>query len=386
MKFHLWVVGIVLTLVLLGGAILVDIRSENKSSQATASPVGLARLEPVTGTYFGVNLDWVTDSPAAFDRRLGRRAAVFVQFGNFPPGKGDLASLDATMHAVTGTGAMVMITLEPYGGLASVTPAAASALAARLARYNSQGIPIFVRFAHEMNGSWYPWSQQPAMYVKAFRILADAVHRKAPRSAMVWAPNYGGGYSFSGGKYEASPGSADFKLLDTNGDGILSMADDPYGPYYPGDEAVDWVGISLYHWGNTYPWGENEIPEPGKFLKQLTGNYDGLGGDDIAVPDFYAVYHLGHGKPVAITETAAFFNPALPGPSEITLKEAWWRQVFDPGLLAAYPGIKMINWFEHAKPEAEIGGALIDWRVLGSAAIASQFRIDLPLDDLIFAP
>ena len=38
---------------------------------------------------------------------------------------------------------------------------------------------------------------------------------------------------------------------------VLNMADDPYGPYYPGDDAVDWVGMSLYHWGSSYPWGAN---------------------------------------------------------------------------------------------------------------------------------
>ena len=68
------------------------------------------------------------------------------------------------------------------------------------------------------------------------------------------------------------------------------MEDDPYAPYYPGDDAVDWVGMSLYHWGSAYPWGENEIPEAGKLLAQVTGEYDGLNGDERAVPDFYGTY------------------------------------------------------------------------------------------------
>jgi len=149
---------------------------------------------------------------------------------------------------------------------------------------------------------------------------------------------------------------------------------------------VDWVGMSLYHWGNAYPWGENEIPESGKFLAQLTGNYHGLNGDDRAVPDFYTIYHMQHGKPVAIPETAAFFDPLKGGPDELIIKQFWWRQVFDPVLLMGFPGIKMINWFEHAKNESEVGGAWIDWRVTGSSLIANQFRVDLPLDQLVFAP
>ena len=46
----------------------------------------------------------------------------------------------------------------------------------------------------------------------------------------------------------------------------------------------------------------------------------------------------------------------------------------------------MINWFEWNKPENEVGGALIDWRALGSMPIADQFIADLPLDKLVFAP
>ncbi len=345
-----------------------------------------ADLEPVSGTYFGVNLDWVQDSPSLYNQRLGHRAAVFVQFFQFPLTSSDTSNFDSLIQAVKAQSGMAMITLEPNGGLDQVTPQAAETLAVKLADANRQGVPIFVRFAHEMNGSWYPWSQQPTAYVHAFQIVADAVHRSAPQSVMVWAPNYGGGYPFHGGQYEAKPGTPDFKLLDTNGDGNLSMQDDPYAPYYPGDAAVDWVGMSLYHWGNAYPWGENEIPETSKFIGQLTGNYNGLNGDDRAVPDFYQIYYGFHHKPVAITETAAFYDPHKGGPSELDIKQAWWRQVFDPATLKAYPGIKMINWFEHYKPESEVGGAMIDWRVLGSPAIAGQFKNDLPFNQLIFAP
>jgi hypothetical protein len=341
---------------------------------------------PSGAVLFGVNLDWSADSPAAFNARLGHKAAVYVRFFGFPLSPAELQDLDATMTAVATESGRVMITLEPFAGLDQVTPQAASDFASVLAGYDASDVPIFVRFGHEMNGSWYPWSQQPVAYVDAFRTLADAVHDQAPDAAMVWAPNYGGGYPFSGGAYESDPGQPDFALLDSSGDGILTMADDPYEPYYPGDDAVDWVGMSLYHWGSAYPWGENEIPETGKFIAQLTGTYSGLNGDDTAVPDFYSVYSTGHGKPVAIAETAALYNTAAAaGPGELAIKQAWWRQVFDRAMLQAYPGIRMINWFEHLKPESEVGGADVDWRVLGSDAIGDPFRAELPVDLLEFA-
>jgi len=357
-----------------------------KAPEVSATPTPTNRLVPASGTYFGVNLDWSTDSPARFNQNLGHNAAVFVQFCQFPLGEADLKSLEDTVTAVAEEGGMVMITLEPWNGLGSVTTEAAETLADLAADYNARGVPIIIRFAHEMNGSWYPWSQQPTEYIKAYQIVADAIHNKAPQSAMLWAPNYGGGYPFKGGQFEIKPESADFKLLDTNQDGQVMMSDDPYAPYYPGDAAVDWVGMSLYHWGNAYPWGENEVPEAGKFIAQLTGNYSGLNGDDSVLPDFYYDYHNGHGKPLAIPETAAFFNPGLSSPGEIEMKQAWWQQVLDPEMLAAYPGIKMINWFEWHKPENEVGGVLIDWRALGSLPVAEQFRADLPLDKLVFAP
>jgi hypothetical protein len=148
---------------------------------------------------------------------------------------------------------------------------------------------------------------------------------------MAWASSYAGGYPFRGGQYEAQPESPDFDRLDTNNDGALTMEDDPYAPYYPGNGAVDWVALSLYHWGNTYPWGDNEAPEPGKFVAQITGTYNGQIGDDSGLPDFYATY-------VAIAETSALYNVERDGgASELEIKSAWWSRVFDTADLRAVP-------------------------------------------------
>jgi len=204
-----------------------------------------------------------------------------------------------------------LVTLEPHDGLDTVTPLAANDLAQLLANYNQGGIPVFVRFAHEMNGSWYPWSQQPTEYIRAFRMLAEAIHRHAPLTAMLWAPNYGGGYPFASGCYEASPGSSDFQFLDTNGDGHLDMLDDMYTPYYPGDDAVDWVGISVFHWGNRHPWeGGGDVPEENSFIARITGTYLSPDSDQRTLPDFYQLYVEDHRKPMAIAETAALCDPA----------------------------------------------------------------------------
>ncbi len=157
--------------------------------QNPSNSPALSRPQPVEGTYFGVNLDWSDLTPTEYNQALGHNAAVFVQFFQFPLAGSDFTHLDATVKSAKAENGMVMITLEPWGGLETVTPEAVDALAIKLAEYNAEGTALFVRFAHEMNGSWYPWSQQPTEYIEAFRMIAEAVHRDAPGTAMVWAPN-----------------------------------------------------------------------------------------------------------------------------------------------------------------------------------------------------
>jgi hypothetical protein len=340
-------------------------------------PVPAAQLVPADGVLMGVNVDWGTQTLAEYAGQLGSAPAVAVSFAGFPLSGADVRNVDGAVDQVRADGGVLLLTLEPAGGLAAATDAAAGELADRLDGWNRQGVPVVVRFAHEMNGSWYAWGQQPAEYVDAFRRLAAAVHAGAPGSSMMWAPNYGGGYPFTGGPHRALPGSAAALALDTDADGAVTALDDPYAPYWPGDEAVDWVGMSLYHWGSAAPWGENEVPEPGKLVAQLTGEYVGLGGDDRAVPDFHAVYGVAHGKPVAIPETAALYVPGAGGDAEPAVKQGWWRQVFDPALHRTLPRLAMVNWFEWDKREPEVD-ADVDWRAVADPALRDAVRADVP--------
>jgi len=134
--------------------------------------------------------------------------------------------------------------------------------------------------------------------------------------------------------------------------------------------------MSLYHWGNHYPWGANALPEPGKFAALLTGSYRGTIGDETAVPDFYDMYANLHHKPVAITETAALFSPSRPG-NEAAIKEAWWKQVFDPSNQSRFPRLEMINWFEWDKYETEVK-AEVNWGVTREPGLANAFAAALP--------
>lgn len=147
------------------------------------------------------------------------------------------------------------------------------------------------------------------------------------------------------------------------------MRDDPYGPYYPGDRYVDWVGLTLYYHGYAWPWLENEVPEPDRFVRQMRGEYHNPLSDQRPLEDFYRIYAEGHDKPMALSETGAFFNASRAGEGygESAIKQGWMRQIFSAQTARLFPKLKMINWFEYAKDEAGINGVdappeRADWR------------------------
>ena len=162
----------------------------------------------------------------------------------------------------------------------------------------------------------------------------------------------------------------DLVLLDTNKNGRLDTGDDPYSPYYPGDDKVDWVGSSIYHYGSNFPWQDNVIPAPGKFESFLN------------VGNFYREYSLSRNKPMMVSETGSTFhrrfvagNRAIaPGPGELAIKQAWWRQfITNTSFLDAYPKVKMFCLFEFEKEE-EL--TLRDWRIAQDPAILKAFQDD----------
>jgi hypothetical protein len=329
----------------------------------------LARSGPVDGVWVGMNIDWGAETVADVASRLGDPPAAVVSFVSFPLAAADVVNLDAAALQARDAGAVLVTTLEPWGGLSTVDVRAATDLAGRLAGYGADGVPTIVRFAHEMNGSWYPWGQDPAAYVATFRLVADVIHATAATTGMLWAPNQGAGYPYTGGRYEAKPGGPAARLLDTDGDGVLDAGDDPYAPYWPGDAYVDWVGMSLYHWGTAYPWGENEVPAAGTFAGMITGSPPG-GGDP--APDFYAGYAERYDKPLAIVESAAFYRPGGGGAPESTIKSAWLAEAFSAEGRSRFPLLRLVNWFEWRKYEAEVD-AVVDWRITADAGLRARF-------------
>jgi hypothetical protein len=337
------------------------------------APVEAAALVPDDGAWLGAHLDAEGATLDSYASTLGQRPAVVGTAVEVPMRSDDRAQVNALVDRLVDARGILLLTLEPYQGLDEVTDAVAEELAIRLDGYNRRGVPVVVRFGPEMNGHWYDWGQQPTAFVAAFRRIAEALHREAPGAATMWAPAYGGGYPFVAHLEDPR----DEAVLDVDGDGTVTRADDPYSPYWPGADVVDWVGLSLFHWGSTWPWGENAVPEPGKLIAQLSGTYDGLGGDDRGLPDFYATYGDGFDKPVALPETGALWTPSADGSSERAIKRAWWRQVFDASLAERLPRLAMVAWVERELP-ADRHLPAVDWRALRTPDLAEAYRADLP--------
>ena len=337
--------------------------------------VDVKPVVPQQGVYLGALLLTGQTSIAQFNASTGAKHAFFAEFLQFPrvldKSGSEYRKIVAFIEECRAHGAQPMLTLETPDGLGSYTRQQIEEFADFL--YNAD-ISILLRWNHEMNGSWYVWGQQPTLYIAKFREFADIIHTRAPNVAMAWTPNQGWGYPWPTVPSRIIPGSTDFALLDTNGDGFITETDDPYSPYYPGDSYVDWVGHSFYHWSNQSARGYNNIPYSGKW-----GQANGIGN---AVLNFHNLFAVGHNKPMMIAETSALFDPIDKnggGASEADIKIGWIGQVYNlkdtasPSLQHDFPRLKAIFWFSQKKYEAEVGTD-IDWRLDSNRTVLDYYR------------
>ena len=380
--------------VVLGGAVVTGSPAPSNAEDTAPSP---APGRP----WFGPGLDWEEDLPDAYAERLGETPSLYAQRVRYPLTQDDRGYLAGFAEQAATQGAVAVLTLEPQVSLTSLTPRDAEVLAEELADLHHHFDTHFlVRFAPEMNGSWVIWGQQPDRYVAAFRTVADAVHGAADSGAgsgsgsgttgtgraghaeMVWAPAYGAGYPF-GRSYGAvdAAGQRIGQVLDTDGNGTVDDGDDPYAPYFPGDRYVDWVGLSLYHYGDRQDFGNNAAPAAGEFEARLDDRFGyGVQQQRRSFHDRYAT----RTRPMLV-ETSALFNTAYDrGDSERRLKQAWWRQVLAGA--ADHPAIGAISWLELARPEAEIDDEVADWRATHTPGLARALRADLDASDVALGP
>jgi hypothetical protein len=187
--------------------------------------------------------------------------------------------------------------------------------AARLAR----GLPfeVMIRFAHEMNGDWYPWrpggpaGNVGSNYVDAWRHIVTVFRQEgATNVKWVWSPNvdYDGTY--------------------------------PFAAYFPGDEWVDYVALDGYNWGTS-----GQGPDQWQSVSEVFSSA-------------YAKLTQMSGRPVMIAETSS---------SEIGGdKAAWIRQGFLSEIPQRFPRVTDVVWFDRDME--------LDWRIDSSSASLAAYR------------
>jgi hypothetical protein len=375
---------------LLGLLIAAVVSLAAPASAAAANPVA----PPTAGPWFGPVLDWTTDGATQYAERLGVGPSLYGQSVRYPLDDDDRTYLRQFVEQVAQHGSIAQVTLEPTKPLGDLTVADARSLARQLEQlHRRHGTLFLVRFAPEMNGTWTRWGQQPDAYRSAFRTVAEQVHDGAPSAAMLWTVAYGAGYPF-GRAYGAIPGSGprEATQLDTSGDGEVGAEDDPYGPYYPGAQAVDWVGMTMYHFGRLRDpdrqrdFGDGLRPEPGEVAARLSERYGYASGAPADRASFYDRYSRGTDTPFAL-ETGILTVPGRSGGDpELAVKRDWWRQVLSPDLRASYPNLAAIAWLEKQRPEDEVGGADVDWRATHTDRLAAALRDDLDRDGIVTGP
>jgi cellulose synthase (UDP-forming) len=298
------------------GAFLVDDPAP-AGAPAAAKPAPRTALRPPrTGAYLGVhNHELLRPGASLADWEADRGAHLrIVHAFHDWWGPGSDAPTD-WMRSVGRQGAAPMITWEPWRKPeASVQdpyqrPAVLSEIASgthdryvtRFARaIAAYRRPVLIRLAHEMNGSWYPWSigvgsNTPRTYVRAWR----HVHRIFDRAGAVNASWVWSIESFAGG---APTPRAELQT------------------YYPGDRYVDWVGLSGFNWGQEHSYGGSMT-----FREIFTRVYGVV---------------TGFGKPVMVAETGT----AAEGDGA-----AWVRDALDSAR-SDFPRIKALVFYDARHP------------------------------------
>ena len=275
----------------------------------------------------GAFLPSAATNPSSIDRfadTIGKQPPLLMWFQDWGNnGEFDKPRLDA----VTDRGAMPMVTWEPWNhqqgaqqsnyALRNIASGKHDAYIRRWARNAAAwNKPLYIRFAHEMNGSWYPWGANVngntrADYKRAWRHVVRIFRQEgATKVRWVWSPS-----------------------AEVLGNGVV------FDEIYPGDDYVDWVALDGYNWGATRSHSDWTS------LAELFGpSYDAL----TAMTD----------KPVMIAEMAS----AESGGD----KAAWIREGLLEDVPSRLPRVEVVIWFNSDK-EA-------DWRVDSSARTLEAYR------------
>jgi beta-mannanase len=212
------------------------------------------------------------------------------------------------------------------------------------------GLPLAIRLDHEMNGVWYPWAEtdgqgnsingnSPGDYVKMWRHVHDVFQQEGANNLVmwVWAPNIVNNLPAK----HTAPG-----YLES---------------LYPGDDYVDWVGLSGY------------LRPPFKSDNDFSFDYTFKASLD-------KLRSIAH-KPIMLAEVGASETDGH--------KPAWITSFFQALAKPENSDIIGFSWFNLAVTSYVEGvRATNDWRIDSRADSLSAFITGLtrPEDDFTLTP
>ena len=288
------------------------------------------RLEPVYGAYLGAFIDredrisrrfmdensQIHKHSGDFNRAVGRNHAIFFMYQTY----GRRFPFRWTQH-LKDHAAAAQIVLSPVDLDRVQDDGYLRGYARDAARC---GVPVFLRFAGEMNGDWVPYHGNPALYAAKFRLVARVMHETAPNVAMVWCPN--------------------------------DVPEHKIKPYYPGPDAVDWVGVNFY----SVLFNDNNASRPAEWRNPAD-----------SLKFIYREYAARH--PIMIGEYAATHQSRVNMRLRADFAAAKIGQLY-ASLPRLYPRVKAVNWlsmntFKHAMP----GRQLNNYSLLEQPAVAQAY-------------
>lgn len=251
-----------------------------------------AKYEPVAGCYLGAYIDqsyWLDRNPGTFNEKTGKKHATFfryVGYGNPFPCK--------WVQELTALGAVPQIAWEPNKGLQQVQDDAYLREFARQA--GETGVPIFLRFASEMNGDWTAYYGNPQKYIEKWKLVYNIMQEEAPNVALVWT--------------------------------VFTDPQDEILDYYPGDDYVDWVGLNLYsvQYYNADPRTPAEIKDPLKLMDFIYKNFSNR-------------------KPIHISEWAVVNYSVADGKDYTDFARNTISRMYK-GIKNSYPRVKAVYYFD----------------------------------------
>lgn len=249
----------------------------------------------VLGAYAELTGAGTTSYMTAFPSIVGKDHGAYLLYIHH--GSMQYKSCISHVEEAKRLGKVIQFSLEPDNGLDAIVDD--SYLREMAEFFADCEIPILLRFAGEMNDASNNWHKDGAeKYIEKFRLIADVMHETADNVALVWAPNF--------------------------------YPDDCFADYYPGDEWVDYVGLSCY-----------------KHFRPETDPL-GLGVDRIrwssVLDTIYAMYS--YKKPIVIVEGGATFYDYQTG-NDITPEAVNQMNDFYAYVPIKYPNLKYMFYFDN---------------------------------------